>query len=123
MPISAPSARRQPYRKTPPGRRSISQTVMAHSAGPSQWGRCSGLVHMANTSGRGAAKARVMTTSSSEATVNSVTPNLPTIAGLLTCLIILARLELDQVGVQPVAADLPEAAEARRPLGDLADRR
>src|ERR1700688_272389 len=62
---SAPSGARWTQRKTPFGRRSISQTASGTPLGSHQCATCSGLVQASKTTARGASKMRVITISRS----------------------------------------------------------
>src|SRR3984893_2967203 len=71
---SPPSGARWTQRKTPFGRRSISQTASGTPLGSHQCATCSGLVQASKTIARGASKMRVITISRSVGVVILTAP-------------------------------------------------
>src|SRR5580700_8442504 len=125
MPVNAcpsPPGARWTQRKTPFGRRSISQTASGMPLGSHQCATCSGLVQASKTTARGASKMRVITISRSVGVVILTVPmfftsHLSLSPRAFTCFLLL--LHHFQVVVQACKFLLPEAAKGFKPLSDL----
>src|SRR5580693_7381560 len=121
---SRPSGARWTQRKTPFGRRSISQTVSGTPLGSHQCVTCSGFVQASKTTARGASKMRVITISRSVGveifTVAMFFGDLSLSLRASTCFLLL--LHLFQVVVQAGTLLLPEAAKGFKPHGDILER-
>src|SRR6516162_856801 len=122
---SPPSGARFTKRKTPFGRRSISQTASGTPLGSHQWATCSALVQASKTSARGASKSRVITIWRSPGVVIVTDPMLFTAAVCLspvpsTCFLLL--LHIFQVPVQAGKFLLPEVAKRLNPVGNIPKR-
>src|SRR5688500_7232643 len=104
-------------RHTPPGRTSISCVVRVKPRGPHQFATCSRLVHMSNTSSRGASNVRRATISRDSSISAALLLSLMAAMSLL-----LLALQFAQVFVQTVEALLPELAVVGEPVVDLFQR-
>src|SRR6516162_8532055 len=120
-----PSGARFTKRKTPFGRRSISQTASGTPLGSHQWATCSALVQASKTSARGASKSRVTTIWRSPGVVIVTAPKLFTGAVSLSPFLStwsLLLLHLFQVAVQAGKPLLPEPAKGLNPVGSIPER-
>src|ERR1700732_2660018 len=119
------SGARWTQRKTPFGRRSISQTASGTPLGSHQFATCSALVHASKTTARGASKMRVNTISRP---VGVVTVNVPVFfigdlsLSLRASTSLVLLLHLFQVSIQPGKFLLPEAAKRLHPVSDILER-
>src|SRR6516164_1422353 len=122
---SPPSGARFTKRKTPFGRRSISQTASGTPLGSHQWATCSALVQASKTSARGASKSRVTTIWRSLGAVIVTAPKLFTGAVSLSSFLstyFLLLLHLFQAAVQADKPRLPEMAKGLNPVGNIPER-
>src|SRR5580658_9290810 len=128
MPVNAcpsPPGARWTQRKTPFGRRSISQTASGTPLGSHQCATCSGLVQASKTTARGAWKMRVITISRSVGVVILTVPifftsYLSLSPRAFTCFLLL--LHHFQVVVQAGKFLLPKAAKGFKPFIDILER-
>src|SRR5215470_8209831 len=97
-------------RHTPPGRKSNARVVVENPIGPHQRARCSGAVHAAHTSSRGAANVRVV--------MSDRWLGLRSRLFLSSTLLILG-LELTQIVLEPVETLHPQTAVALEPVVHL----
>src|ERR1700692_2340479 len=129
MPVNAcpspPSGARWTQRKTPFGRRSISQTASGTPLGSHQCATAPGLVQASKTTARGASKMRVITIS------RSVGVAIFTVAMFFTgdlslslraSTLLLLLLHLFQVSIQAGKFLRPEAAKGPHPVSDILER-
>src|ERR1700730_12946531 len=122
---SPASGARWTQRKTPFGRRSISQTASGMPLGSHQCATCSAIVHASKTTARGASKMRVITISRSVGVVIFTVPMFfigDLSLSLRASTVLLLLLRLFQVSIQAGKFLLPEAAKGLHPVSDILER-
>src|SRR6516165_11597849 len=111
--IRLPSCARIERNQEPPGRTSIRLEIVAKPRGTHQRARCSGSVHILETSRRGASKIRVMTSSRSAERAA---------ASALIAILPLPALQFAEILVEAIKAVVPETAVVLEPLGGVLER-
>src|SRR5689334_1741607 len=101
-------------RHTPPGRKSNAWVVVENPIGPHQCARCSGLVHAAHTSARGAAKTRAVMSDRWSGSGSRL---------FLSPTLLVLGLELAQICLEPIKTLHPQPAVVLEPVVHLLESR